>query len=132
LGIGIGRLQVRITLQHGQLLQKSQHHGRLLAVVRYWCGKIFDRCFVQHRRTIAFVQSTDDATSRRVSGAGLVIDALIDNYRNEAYAYESDDPDFDSDCADLGSGKRDRCCDVVPRATVSRPRPAALALNLAR
>ena len=37
---------------HGQLLQKSQHYGRLLAVVHYRCGKIFDRCLVQYRRAI--------------------------------------------------------------------------------
>ena len=35
--------------QHGQLLQKSQHYGRLLAVVRCGCGKIFDRRIVRYR-----------------------------------------------------------------------------------
>ena len=47
--------------QHGRLLQKSQHHGRLLAVVHYWCGKIFDRCIVRHRRAITCGYWADDA-----------------------------------------------------------------------
>ena len=38
--------------QHGELLQKPQHHGRLPAVVRYRRGKIFDRCIVRHRRAM--------------------------------------------------------------------------------
>ena len=37
----------RPSRQHGWLLQRSQHHGRLLAVVHYWCGKIFGRCDVR-------------------------------------------------------------------------------------
>ena len=32
-----------LSRQYGWLLQKSQHNGRLLAAVHYWCGKIFDR-----------------------------------------------------------------------------------------
>ena len=40
------------TRQHGGFLQKPQHYGRLLAVVHYWCGKIFDRCIVRHRRAM--------------------------------------------------------------------------------
>ena len=38
--------------QHGWLLQKSKHYGRLLAVIHYWCGKIFDRCIVRYRGAI--------------------------------------------------------------------------------
>jgi hypothetical protein len=30
-------------------LQKPQHHGRLLALVHYGCGKIFARCVVINR-----------------------------------------------------------------------------------
>ena len=41
-----------LSRQHGQFLQKSQHHGRLLAVVHYRSRKIFDRCIVRHRRAI--------------------------------------------------------------------------------
>jgi hypothetical protein len=54
--------------QHGWLLQKSQHYGRLLAVVHYWCGKIFDRCIVQYRRAITCVLlgRRCNVTSRKV------------------------------------------------------------------
>ena len=41
--------------QHGWLLQRSQHYGRLLAVVHYWSWKIFDRCIGQYRRAITRV-----------------------------------------------------------------------------
>jgi hypothetical protein len=37
---GAGWLESR---QHGWLLQKSQHNARLLAIERYWRGKIFYR-----------------------------------------------------------------------------------------
>ena len=54
--------------QHGWLLQKSQHYGRLFAVVHYWCGKIFDRCIVQYRRAITCVLlgRRCNVTSRKV------------------------------------------------------------------
>jgi uncharacterized membrane protein YphA (DoxX/SURF4 family) len=47
--------------QHGWLLQKFQHYGRLLAVVQYWCGKRFDRCVVEHPRVITTVESQHDS-----------------------------------------------------------------------
>ena len=43
------------TRQHGELLQKPQYYGRLLAVVHYWRRKIFDRCLVRHRRAVTCV-----------------------------------------------------------------------------
>ena len=33
--------------QHGRLLQRPQHYGRLLAIVYYWRRKIFDRCIAE-------------------------------------------------------------------------------------
>ena len=35
-------------------LQRPQHYGRFPAVVHYWRGKIFDRCFAGRRRAITF------------------------------------------------------------------------------
>ena len=57
--------------QHGGLLQRPQHYGRLLAVVHYWCGKIFDRCIVRHRRamTCVLLGRRCDVTSRKGGSA---------------------------------------------------------------
>ena len=40
--------------QLGGLLQRPQHYGGFPAVVHYWRGKKFDRCFAGHRRAITF------------------------------------------------------------------------------
>ena len=42
----------RSSRQHGGLLQRSQHYGRLLAVVHHWPWKIFDRRIVRHCRAL--------------------------------------------------------------------------------
>ena len=47
---------MRIKLTAWTAFQNFQHYGRLLAVVHHWCGKIFDRCIVEHPRAITTVE----------------------------------------------------------------------------
>jgi DoxX len=56
--------------QHGRLLQKSSHHGRLPAVVHDWCGKIFDRRIVRCRCAMicALLGLRGNVTPRKVGG----------------------------------------------------------------
>jgi hypothetical protein len=61
--------------------KEPQHYGRLLAVVHYRCGKIFDRCIAKHRCAMTMLRyCADDATfMSRMSGTGHVIDDFIDS-----------------------------------------------------
>jgi hypothetical protein len=53
--------------------------------VHYWRRKIFDRCIARHRHAITCgLLGLRCGVMSRMSGAGHVIDDLIDSHSNEA------------------------------------------------
>jgi hypothetical protein len=71
--------------QPGGLLQRPQHHGRLLAVMHYRRRKLLDRWIARYRRAITCgLLGPRCSVMSRMSGTGNVIDDLIDSYPKEA------------------------------------------------